>query len=264
MLNCGLHKCPQHCHQLSDHSKMPCEKILEFRCPNNHLEDRKCHKSQPQVCRQCKLDDERQKRQQEAALERQNRSNQARAKHAAEMTKLEEQIRLSRERAADNREAEERAQALEQKKLELKSAEQMAKSTKSENTAANSIVSATKSKNTTSPTSASKHQTPQPNRDQTDPPKTCVPEADGKTPSELEWERQKRVENASNDAINALMGLTGLNDVKSKFLDIKAKIETISRQGGNLKKERLGVVMLGNPGTGKLLISLKFPTPTAI
>src|SRR5215469_16300524 len=180
MLNCGLHKCPQHCHQLSDHSKMSCEKVVEFKCPNNHLQKRKCHKSQPQVCHQCELDDERRQREQKAALERQNRRDQARAKHVAEMTKLEEQIRLIREGAADNREVEEWAQALEQKKRELESAQQMAKSAQFKNTAANGKVSTTKNKDTTSPTSASKHQPPRQNRDQTDSPKTCVPETDGK------------------------------------------------------------------------------------
>jgi autophagy-related protein 11 len=79
------------------------------------------------------------------------------------------------------------------------------------------------------------------------------PEA--QSPSEVEWERQKRVENASNDAIDALMKLTGLEQVKEKILDIKAKIETLARQGIDMKKERLGMVMLGNPGTGENICS---------
>jgi DNA replication protein DnaC len=47
------------------------------------------------------------------------------------------------------------------------------------------------------------------------------------------------------------MSLTGLEEVKSTFLSIKAKIETVARQGLDMKKERLGMVMLGNPGTGE-------------
>ena len=68
---------------------------------------------------------------------------------------------------------------------------------------------------------------------------------------EREWDRQKRVEGASNDSIDSLMALTGLEDVKSKILNIKSKIELVQRQGTDMKKERLGVVLLGNPGTGK-------------
>ena len=51
--------------------------------------------------------------------------------------------------------------------------------------------------------------------------------------------------------MNDLMALTGLEAVKEKFLDIKSKIETVQRQGADMKKERMGTVMLGNPGTGK-------------
>jgi hypothetical protein len=45
----------------------------------------------------------------------------------------------------------------------------------------------------------------------------------------------------------------GLEAVKQQFLDIKAKVDTIVRQNVSLKGERYGAVLLGNPGTGKLL-----------
>lgn len=44
--------------------------------------------------------------------------------------------------------------------------------------------------------------------------------------------------------------MIGLEDVKAQVLRIKAKVETSIRQGTDLKKERLGLVLLGNPGTG--------------
>jgi hypothetical protein len=53
------------------------------------------------------------------------------------------------------------------------------------------------------------------------------------------------------------MGLTGLEEVKTKILSLKSKIETVARQGADMKKERLGMVMLGNPGTGKLCVKQK-------
>lgn len=73
-----------------------------------------------------------------------------------------------------------------------------------------------------------------------------------KTASEREWERQKKVDGSTNDAIDALMSMTGLEDAKAKVLSIKAKIETVMRQGTDMKHERLGLVLLGNPGTGWL------------
>ena len=48
------------------------------------------------------------------------------------------------------------------------------------------------------------------------------------------------------------MDLAGLEDVKAEVLSIKTKIETVARQGSDMKKEKLGVVMLGNPGSGEL------------
>jgi hypothetical protein len=45
----------------------------------------------------------------------------------------------------------------------------------------------------------------------------------------------------------------GLEAVKQRFLDIKAKVDTVVRQNVSLKGERYGAVLLGNPGTGKFL-----------
>jgi DNA replication protein DnaC len=49
------------------------------------------------------------------------------------------------------------------------------------------------------------------------------------------------------------MAMTGLQEVKDQFLRIKAKIDTAVRQNITLNKERFGIALLGNPGTGKLL-----------
>lgn len=58
------------------------------------------------------------------------------------------------------------------------------------------------------------------------------------------------MEGAVNDAIDAIMDMTGLEKVKQQVLSIKAKVDTALRQGTSLKGERFNVVMLGNPGTG--------------
>jgi hypothetical protein len=49
--------------------------------------------------------------------------------------------------------------------------------------------------------------------------------------------------------------LSGLEDVKAQVLRIKAKIETSIRQGTDLRKERLRLVLMGNPGTGISLLN---------
>ncbi|KAK4983645.1 hypothetical protein LTR50_007102 [Elasticomyces elasticus] len=75
------------------------------------------------------------------------------------------------------------------------------------------------------------------------------------SPSQTEWQRQKDQENAHNPAIDKIMEMIGLEDVKAQVLRIKAKVETSIRQGTDLKKERLGLVLLGNPGTGKTTVA---------
>ena len=71
-----------------------------------------------------------------------------------------------------------------------------------------------------------------------------------KSDSEIEWKRQKDVEGAHNDAIDAIMDMTGLESIKKQVLGIKAKIDTSARQGSSLNQESFNVVFLGNPGTG--------------
>lgn len=72
-----------------------------------------------------------------------------------------------------------------------------------------------------------------------------------KSDARKEWEHQKRFQGAANSALDELMDMIGLEDVKDKFLDIKARVDTTVRQGINLTGEGLGTVLLGNPGTGR-------------
>ena len=71
------------------------------------------------------------------------------------------------------------------------------------------------------------------------------------SPSEAEWKRQRELEGARNDAIDAIMKMTGLESVKDQLLRIKSKIDTAQRQNASLKGERFNIVFLGNPGTGQ-------------
>jgi len=66
-----------------------------------------------------------------------------------------------------------------------------------------------------------------------------------------DWQHQKDVDGAINDAIDAIMEMTGLEDVKNQVLRIKNKVDTTKRQNSPLTGERFNVSMLGNPGTGK-------------
>jgi len=207
--------------------------------------------NQPAVCRICQHEDEKRQRELQAELERQSRRDQEQREHAAKVAELDRQIRLVREQIADEKTAEENTRALEQKKRDLEAARHLAQQT------ANPPVISTKQETHTAPSTA-----PAPSLD--DSSKSHQAQAQQASPvgdqheneqtklaCEQEWDRQKRVDGASNAAIDALMALTGLEDAKSKILNIKAKIETVLRQGTDMKDERLGIVLLGNPGTGR-------------
>ena len=234
---------------------MLCEHVLESKCVKGHLQKYKCHTTQPAACRTCQREDKRRQKELEAELEREAKRDQERAEHAARLADLDQQIRLVREKVADKQAAEERAQALEQKKRDLDMARRLAQKpqnatlrTKPEAATAHGV-SSTSALMTDARPRLARGQEKNPTTNQNEPKEM-------KSAPEREWDRQKRVDGDSNDSIDALMCLTGLNDVKAKILSIKAKVETVLRQGTDMKNERLGIVLLGNPGTGRCLPSI--------
>jgi hypothetical protein len=51
------------------------------------------------------------------------------------------------------------------------------------------------------------------------------------SPAREEWDRQKTIDGDHNKAIDEIMNMIGLDEVKSKFLSIKTKVDTGVRQG---------------------------------
>lgn len=70
--------------------------------------------------------------------------------------------------------------------------------------------------------------------------------------AQQEWEWMKAHGEPSNEALNKLMDLIGLETVKEEFLAVKSNIDTKIRQELSLSEERLSCSLLGNPGTGKM------------
>lgn len=69
--------------------------------------------------------------------------------------------------------------------------------------------------------------------------------------AEEEWQRRKTEDGAENDAIDELMKLIGLEEVKEQVLAINARVAICELQGIDPSNERFNVVFQGNPGTGK-------------
>ena len=69
-----------------------------------------------------------------------------------------------------------------------------------------------------------------------------------RTAAKQEWERRKIQD---DDAIEELMDLVGLEEIKEQILAILAKVRVCRHQGTALKEERFHSVFQGNPGTGE-------------
>ena len=255
VLSCGIHSCPQRCHQLYDHSKMQCHHVLTSKCAKGHATQRRCFRGPPQACARCDLDDRDDSRKQQRDFELQQKRAEEQREHARQMSCIDEKIEHERQRLRDEQLRRGRDQALQQKTQDLLQAARMGS-----NLASSFIPAPDPPSLGVTRSSASSEAKPatatKPSQQEENSPKAgpSLPPPDC-SPSVQEWERRKQVENASNDAIEAIMGMTGLEEVKAQVLKIMAKIETMNRQGTDMKDERVGVVLLGNPGSGKTTIA---------
>jgi hypothetical protein len=72
----------------------------------------------------------------------------------------------------------------------------------------------------------------------------------------LEWLRHKREFNEKNEALDKIMCMVGLEDVKMYFLNVKARVETAKARDKTKWRDelRLDLVLWGGLGTGKKTI----------
>lgn len=276
MLKCGLHPCPSKCHQLSDHSKMPCEAIVRSKCLKNHDQRFKCYEGPLPACKKCDKEADEAKRKQQQALETQRKQEAERATYERELREINEKIQAEMEATRHADDARQRQEVLEQKRRDLiqittrnMKAAHAQQHMSPTSLPAPSVVSASTASShapsdvPTSTTAAASPPTPSHAPTSTavatsflaplhTPPSSIALPSPNPSASELEWKRQKDFEGASNDAIDALMNLTGLEDVKAQVLAIKAKIDLSKRQSTTISDERFNVCMLGNPGTGMI------------
>ncbi|KAE9394090.1 P-loop containing nucleoside triphosphate hydrolase protein [Gymnopus androsaceus JB14] len=272
MLKCGLHACPSKCHQLSDHSKMSCEAVVQSKCPKNHVQNWKCSEGPLPSCKKCDKEAAEVRRKQQLALETQRKQDAERAVYEKELREIDEKIEAEMEAARYAEDARKRQEVLDQKRRDL---DQITARVKPAFSAAPTSTVATASSpapsdatapvpapvpsNSPTPTAAEPASSPAPASItpsiSSAAPVTSTPSSAQPSASELDWQHQKDFEGASNAAIDALVNLTGLEDVKAQVLAIKAKIDLVKRQNTSISDERFNVCMLGNPGTGKTTVA---------
>ena len=224
---------------------MSCQHIIYSNCPKGHRQQWKCEKGPPVSCSQCDRNEKiaEKKRQEEFAL--QEKRDAAQRLHAQKMAELNSQISQRREALRDTQLSEERNRALRQKEKDLGEvtvlASQASPAPQTPQTAL-PILNMFRKMFT-----QSSDQPKTDNPSQTKEHAACSPI---KSVAREDWRHQKDVDGAMNDAIDAIMEMTGLEDVKAQVLRIKNKVDTTKRQNSALTGERFNVSMLGNPGTG--------------
>lgn len=252
-LNCGLHDCPQKCHALADHSKMPCQVQLSDKCPQKHKLTWQCSKLRPASCSVCDAEARALAKRQELNAQLDRVRQQKQAAYASKLAEIQDEIDRSRREVQEQNEDEERDIALRQRQKDLentrRNSERVTKQRETKKAAATSRVpgnpAVAKGPGTANETNIRQ----KPQAEAADTTEKILSAAQD------EWEHQKRSENATNEQLDELMTMTGLENVKEAFLDIKAKIDLAVRQNTSLAKERLGVSLLGNPGTGKTTVA---------
>ncbi|CAL1701681.1 unnamed protein product [Somion occarium] len=261
MLSCNVHRCPSKCHQLSDHSKMSCEVVMFSNCTKGHSQQWKCHKGPPLTCCKCEREAKLAEKQRQADFARQEKLDVEQRLHDEKLAAIDAEIALHRDTLRGIQLAEERRAALEQRRKDLEDVANMARarsdpqvpppvpSQSEQSEKPPKVTSSVPSSEVPTATSSSKSNHP------AHPQSPAPPKPSPKSGSRDEWERQKTMEGAVNDAIDAIMEMSGLEQVKEQVLRIKAKVDTAQRQGTSLKGERFNVAMLGNPGTGKTTVA---------
>lgn len=245
---------------------MMCKAPLSDKCPvGAHVMTWRCSEGRPAQCKQCEKELKRLEKQAKLDLDAKEKREAAEREHDLRMTELEARLQYEAEALADMQKVKDREEEARKKEKEIE--EMKKKINKAAVRAANNADNSSSSQTVLpQPQSnpSSRPQTPSPNQSSGQNQPTNQPGNHGnqggqnaprpnlQSAARDKWEYQKRVEGVKNDAIDKIMDMTGLEEVKEQILRIKAKIDTMKRQHVALDKERFNLVLLGNPGTGEV------------
>ena len=264
---------------------MPCAERISSTCDAGHKQSWKCSDGPPKTCPKCEREDKLAKQRQEQEIEAQKRREIEQREHLARLDAINSEIEKEKQAREDERLKKERLQAIKQKEKDLAAlrashaqptvpavpptpapveplllkSQQMLPSPSDILATTSSMLSGStdgRDVKTSSENASSNSSSPPVEAETTSqmpsssaPPKPFPKLAE--SPSKNEWSRQKNMEGATNPSIDAIMDMTGLEEVKKKVLNVKTKIDLSIRQNASLKQDRFNAVLLGNPGTGR-------------
>ena len=224
---------------------MTCAKVVYDKCPDGHKLQWKCSSDRPLICSKCERQKKQAEAQKQAEFARQEARDALLKEHLETIARIEKDIADQRSQAQDARAAREMKEAIERKQQELEEA------TRQANEKARAPRATTPEASFKVPSSKTQDSSKQSTDEDFSAGSAHSPVLSPPSNAKLRWEHQKDIEGAMNAALDEIMGLSGLEEVKEKILSIKDKVDTSMRQGISLSQERFSVSMLGNPGTGK-------------
>lgn len=228
--------------------------MLQDQCPAGHERSWKCH-NPPRECTKCEAEKRRKQKELQRLLKAQEKRARDEQEHSEHMAMLDALLADERQRLREAQLSRTRALAVQQKERDLADAQAMTLPaidplSNARNGVGSSPGKETSVQSTQAPSTSSNNEGVQsPDSANKPSPKWTQRR---RSPAKEEWERQKTTENARNDAIDSLMNMIGLEEVKLQILQIKAKIEVSMRQNADMSSDRLNISFLGNPGTGKI------------
>ncbi|KAK8013231.1 hypothetical protein PG991_009502 [Apiospora marii] len=244
-LNCGQHVCQRRCHRERSHKQVECTHRVELVCEKQHKRRVACSKRNDR-CDKCIKEQQELERRIKRDLELERKRLEQQKAYARELQEIQDELDHEKRKIKYMAEEEDEKNALAKQREELKAAkesraqyEQVKKLQKERAEAA-----------------AAKKAAAGPSSGKPDPSNSSTANVPGvPTNAQEEWEHLKRTEGVQNAPLDELMGMIGLEDVKSEFLEIKSVVDTKLRQGVDFSKQRFGSQLLGNPGSGKTTVA---------
>ncbi|KAL8800714.1 MAG: hypothetical protein Q9182_004986 [Xanthomendoza sp. 2 TL-2023] len=228
-----------------------CKVLLDDKCEKGHVLTWTCFQGRPKDCPICKQMAVAARKKREKDLKMQQKRDREAEVHAQRLAEIDHELEAIRQKANDIKLTEERSQAVRQKEKDLQAARTKLSAPTEQNMKSRDKPSATNGDEKTVPLKTPNDQ----NLATKESTQSCMMQTKFTSESRDDWQHQKSFENAANDAIDEIMDLVGLEDVKAQVLRIKAKIDTTKRQNSDVKKERFNAAFLGNPGTGKTTVA---------
>lgn len=236
---------------------MTCYKIVEWTCPRNHRITKPCFQ-QKGICRACDAEDEAKEKRRQRDMRLDVEREKKRKEYTEILERLHGEIEHERRLQRDEYESQEQRKVLDNYRADLARL-------KSGSTTNGSILNGTSANSNGNGTGDSTHikrHVASGSSNNQVPDKETAKNTNGSTVStqpmssgaQADWDYQKQFQRAQSDEIDSLMGMIGLEEVKAKFLTIKAQVDTAIRQNVDLKDERFGTVLVGNPGTGMWIL----------